>query len=240
MPKSNKSLSVFITGTDTGVGKTVVTTSLALALKQKGYDVGIMKPIASGAKQRAKGKEQRVRLISEDAELLVKATGVKDSLSLVNPICLKLPLAPSLAAGLTKRKVNLANIFSAYKVLKARHRVMLVEGVGGLMVPLKGKYLVADLVRDMKLPLLVVTRPSLGTINHTLLTIKSARDYGLKVIGFIINYHAPFKKGLAEKYAAKTISEFSGVSCLGEIGYLEKTRGIKPCGKIAEKFVRSY
>jgi dethiobiotin synthetase len=243
---------MFITGTDTGVGKTVVTAGLALAFKGKGYDVGVMKPIATGCRPRKLpmtppmarlarmgGNKQTPMLISDDVKYLIKATGIKDPIDLVNPICLKLPLAPSLAAKLSGTNINLPKVFSAYKALKARHEIMLVEGIGGLMVPIKGKYLVTDLVKAMKLPLVIVTRPSLGTINHTLLTIKYARDYGLKVLGFIINYHDNFKKGLAEKYAGKTISELSGILCLGEIGYLKKSNGIKPCGQIADKLITS-
>lgn len=219
---SSKSDSLFITGTDTGVGKTIVTAALAGILQSRGIDVGIMKPIASGGvKLKTQNAGRKTQLVSPDALFLLKATKINDPLKLVNPICLKHPLAPSLSASLSGKKVNLNKIFSAYNILRKRHKILLVEGVGGLLVPISGKYLVADLIKDMNLPLLIVTRPTLGTINHTLLTIKVAQDYGLKIKGFIVNYHEPFKKSLAEKHAAGIIEKISGVKCLGELPYLK-------------------
>jgi len=224
---SNKTNSLFITGTDTGVGKTVVTALLAKMMKAKRIDVGVMKPIATRGIRRPSSLVPRPSVIvSEDAILLKKSAGVDDDISLINPICLTPPLAPSLASEISGEEINLARIFSAYKTLQEKHKTILVEGIGGLMVPIKGKYLVADLAKDIGLPVLIVTRPTLGTINHTLLTIKTAKDYGLKVKGFIINYHAPFKKGLAEKYAGKIIEKLSGIKCLGEIPY--KSKNILP------------
>jgi dethiobiotin synthetase len=233
---SNKTNSLFITGTDTGVGKTIVTSMLSKMMKAKGIDVGVMKPIATGSVRRQASGVRRLNSqpISQDAMLLKKAAGVNDPISLINPICLALPLAPSLASEISGEEINLAKIFSAYKILKEKHKAMLVEGIGGLMVPISarggsafgGKYLVADLAKEMGLPILIVTRPTLGTINHTLLTIKVAQDYKLPIKGFIVNYHQPFKKGLAEKYAGKMIEHISGISFLGEIPY--KTKKLLP------------
>jgi len=212
--------SVFITGTDTGVGKTIVTAGLAMMLRELGMDVGVMKPIATGGIL-CQSKPHNAQLISADALFLLKATKINDPLELVNPICLKHPLAPSLAAQVSGKKINLKKIFSAYYTLRKRHKILLVEGIGGLLVPIKDNYLVADLVKDMNLPLLIVTRPTLGTINHTLLTIKVADDYGLKIKGFVINYHRPFNNGLAEQYAGRIIEEISGIKCLCELPYLK-------------------
>src|SRR5947209_3311877 len=149
-----------VTGTDTGVGKTVVTAGIAAALARAGVDVGVMKPFATGAK-RARG-----RLASEDARFLRRAAGVQDSLEQINPICLQAPLAPSMAADIAKKKIDLRRVWAAFRHLQARHSTVVVEGVGGLLVPLITGFTVAHFARRLKLPLLIVTRPSLGTLNH--------------------------------------------------------------------------
>ncbi|MEK7448481.1 MAG: dethiobiotin synthase [Planctomycetota bacterium] len=222
--------SFFITGTDTGVGKTVVTAGLARAWLAEGYNVGVMKPIATGGKpykckmQNSVSRIPHSQLLSPDVKFLIKATGLKDPINLINPICLKQPLAPNLAAKLSRRKINLNKIWSAYRELKKRHEILLVEGIGGLMVPIKDNYFVADLVKEMDLPLIIVIRPSLGTINHTLLTIQYARARGLKIKGFIVNYDRPGKIGLAEKLAPSAIQKIAGVPCLGVIPYFSRLK----------------
>jgi len=237
---SNKSFpSLFITGTDTGVGKTVVTAGLARALMVKGYDVGVMKPIATGGIKIPHPAPRTPHLISPDLDFLIKATEINDPMKLMNPICLKPPLAPALATQVTGQRINLAKVFAAYQMLKRRHDIILVEGIGGLLVPLvvspaKGginsanlirrDYYVLDLIKEMKLPVLVVSRPHLGTINHTLLTIRQAKAGGIKVLGFIMNYHCRTEKGLAERHNAALIEELSGIPHLGTISYVTHLR----------------
>ncbi|MCK4909591.1 MAG: dethiobiotin synthase [Planctomycetes bacterium] len=227
-----RKLSYFITGTDTGVGKTVITAGLARILISKGYDVGIMKPITTGGKPKLEVRSLKSdknhsasrisNLVSPDVEFLVKATGITDPLHIISPIRLKHPLSPNLAAKLSRTRININKIWSAYRELQKRHEILLIEGIGGLMVPIKDNYFVADLVKRMGLPLIIVARPALGTINHTLLTIRYARSRKLKIKGFIINYDRPYRVGLAEKLGPKSISRISRVPCLGTIPYRAK------------------
>lgn len=172
----------FITGTDTGVGKTFVTAGIASVLKEKGIDVGVMKPVETGCTENA-GK-----LEPQDAIFLRKAAGVNDDIDLINPYRLKAPLAPSIASRLEDKGVKLDKIKEGYDKLASLHKLMLVEGVGGLLAPLTETETVADLVILLKLPLIVVAASRLGSINHTLLTVKYAQFIGIEVKGIILNY----------------------------------------------------
>ncbi len=199
---------IFITGTDTGVGKTVVASVIALLLRQRGIDVGVMKPVTSGC------HEVDGRLISEDAELLCWAAGTDGHERDVAPYLLREPLAPSEAAARDGVRIDFHAIGDAYGRLASRHDFVIVEGAGGLMVPLAGGLLIADLVARLSLPLLVVARPNLGTINHTLLTTFAARQMGLAVKGVILNNY-PDKPDTAEEYAPHLLGSLCGAPILG-------------------------
>jgi dethiobiotin synthetase len=201
--------SLFVTGTDTGVGKTVVAAGIAAALRRRGVDVGVMKPFATG-----------VRRVSGDAELLRRAAGADDPVDLVNPVRLGPPLAPSVAARLTGRRVDLRAVFSAFRSLASRHECLVVEGVGGLLVPVRDRVPVAEVARRMGLPILVVTRATLGTINHTLLTVLAARARGLRVLGLVINHPAKSRRGLAERTNPEALRRETGLPVLAQIPYL--------------------
>ncbi len=172
---------VFVTATDTEIGKTFVAAGLARALKDLGLDVGVMKPVASG------GRKTELGIVSDDALQLAEAVEAMDELSLVNPVCLEAPLAPLVAARLEGRCVDLGAVWRAYETLAARHEFLVVEGIGGLLVPIDEGATVLDLIAMFRLPALVVTRPTLGTINQTLLTVRYAREHGVNVIGLVIN-----------------------------------------------------
>lgn len=201
------STGLFVTGTDTGVGKTIVTATLARILKLRGVNVGVMKPVTSGC------VERNGELISEDAELLAWAAGVECDDDLA-PYRLREPLAPAEAAKLDGVKVDFGRIADCYQRLTRRHDFVLVEGAGGLMVPLNGGLLVADLVNHLKLPLVVVARPYLGTINHSVLTCYAAGQMGIEVKGVIVN-RFPAMPGLAEKGAPHQIGSLCGAPILG-------------------------
>jgi dethiobiotin synthetase len=171
----------FITGTDTGVGKTLVAGGVAAILKNKGINVGVMKPIATGCKR------INNRLISEDAVFLKLSAEVDDDYELINPFSLEQPLAPSIAARLSNTKIDTEKIHTSYDILCERHDYMIVEGIGGLLVPIDEYYFVVDIAEEMELPVIVVCRPTLGTINHTLLTVSYARQHGLDVKGIVVN-----------------------------------------------------
>ncbi|MBI5485472.1 MAG: dethiobiotin synthase [Deltaproteobacteria bacterium] len=198
---------IFITGTDTGVGKTVVAASLARLLKMNGINVGVMKPVTSGC------REVSGALVSDDALLLCQAAGVS-CCDDVAPYRLREPLAPSEAARIDGVRIDFQLIKAAYDGLAASHEYMIVEGAGGLMVPLSGGLLIADLARELDLALLVVARPGLGTINHTVLTCFAAQQMGLRVAGVIIN-GMPEKPGLAEQGAPHQIGSLCGAPLLG-------------------------
>ena len=204
----------FVTATDTGVGKTVVTGGLAAALARKGIDVGVMKPFATGARQVGR------RLVSDDARFLQRAVANEDSLDLINPVCLKPPLAPSMAADVAKTPIDLRAVWSAWRTLRSLHSTIIVEGVGGLLVPLLPRFTVARFSKRLGLPLLIVTRPTLGTLNHTALTVHAARSHGLRVAGLIINHAARIRPGLAERLNPAALEAETRVPVLGTVPFL--------------------
>lgn len=207
--------SVFVTGTDTGIGKTVVAAGMAAAIARRGVDVGVMKPVATG------GRRQGPRVMSDDALFLKSASGARDPLALINPVAFEAPLAPNLAARVARRTVDLPRIWKAYRLLSRLHPAVVVEGVGGLMVPLQDRYFVADLVQRLKLPLIVVARPTLGTINHTTLTVMAARAYGIEVVGLVINSTEKSRHGVVERLAADALEQATNVPVLAEVPFLE-------------------
>src|SRR5450631_833440 len=198
---------IFITGTDTGVGKTVVASVLARLLRMRGINVGVMKPVTSGC------REEDGRLVSDDALLLCQAAGV-DCSDDVTPYLLREPVAPAEAARQDGIVIDFARIRASYDRLAALHDVVIVEGAGGLMVPLAGGLLTADLIRMLGLQLLVVARPNLGTINHTVLTCFAAQQIELAVAGVIVNNY-PAVPGLAEQGAPHQIGALCGAPLLG-------------------------
>jgi dethiobiotin synthetase len=198
---------IFITGTDTGVGKTIVAATLARLLRMRGLNVGVMKPVTSGC------REEDGCLISDDAMLLCQAAGV-DCSDDVTPYLLREPVAPAEAAKLDGVRIDFSRIRESFDRLSAGHDFMIVEGAGGLMVPLAGGMLVADLARQLELPLLVVARPNLGTINHTVLTCFAAGQMELQVAGVVINNY-PFCPDLAELSAPHHIGSLCGAPVLG-------------------------
>lgn len=199
-------MSLFVTGTDTGVGKTLVSASLAMLLNRRGVSVGVMKPVTAGCVLR------NGTLVSEDAELLCAAAGIPMDEECA-PYLLKAPLAPSIAASLEGIKIDFGVIKKAYESLSKRYDIVIVEGAGGLMVPLNGGMLMADLASFLGLPIAVVARPNLGTINHTLLTTFAARTLGLTVKGVIVN-RFPDPPDPASDYAPHMISSLSGAPVL--------------------------
>jgi dethiobiotin synthetase len=205
---------IFITGTDTGVGKTVAAAAIARLLKNRGVNVGIMKPVTSGC------IERDGRLVSEDAELLAWGAGLPAVEADNAPYLLRQPLAPSEAASRDNVRIDFPTIRKAYQRLSEQHDFVIVEGAGGLMVPLAGGLLVADLITHLQLPALVVTRPNLGTINHTLLTTFSAKQMGIAVTGVIINNY-PEKPDDVESYVPHLLGSLAGAPILGVFPQVE-------------------
>lgn len=224
--------SVFITGTDTGVGKTVVAGALILIMRHLGFRVCGMKPIETGCAKKASVEqkvENRVKdtlLIPADGMFLKEIAGTDDSLDLITPIRLENPLAPFPASDIEDIPVDIVKIKEAYAELSRKYDTVVVEGIGGLLVPVKRDYFVIDLARDFGSPLIIVSRPCLGTINHTLLTVHYAMKEGLSVVGIIINYSQPPGKTLAEKTNPEVIKQISPVPILGIFPYLKNKESL--------------
>lgn len=206
---------LFITGTDTGVGKTAVTAGLLAAYRKAGLQAIGLKPVQSGALKCKKG------LISADAAFYLKAAGIDDDWSRYNLYCFEHPLSPHLAAELSGITINPGAILTWCRDLLDKHDMVLVEGAGGICVPLnRSGYTMASLARDLGFPIVVVSRPSLGTINHTVLTVKHAQALGLEVKGFVFN-----GSGIADRPAendnARIIETLAGVPLLGMLPCLD-------------------
>lgn len=206
---------IFITGTDTGVGKTAAALVIGVLLQEKGMDVGVMKP---------------VQCAGNDARLLKKSFGLRDALEDINPYFAPEPLSPHLAFARQKKSIRISGIQRAYARLAARHDFMIVEGAGGLMVPLTDNYLMGDLIRDLDLGVIIVARLGLGTINHTLLTIHQAREMGLDVRGVVFNQTEKRKGAIPERTNPEAIQKYGRVKVLGTIPYLESFRPVTISG----------
>ena len=206
-----KAAGLFITGTDTGVGKTLIAAGLAAWCRARGIDVGVMKPIATGGR------------VSADAVQLARAAGVVDPPALINPVCFREPLAPFVAAQRAGASIRWSAIRRAFRQLQRRHRFLIVEGIGGLLVPLSRRRTVADLIRLMDLPVLIVARRRLGTLNHTLLTVQEARRQGLRVLGVVLNAADPPTRDrdarLAERTNPPALEQCLPVPLLGNASY---------------------
>lgn len=202
---------IFITGTDTDVGKTWVAAGLTAALRERGIKAVYFKPIQSGC------PEEGGRLIPTDARLAQDVAGLTEPLEVLTPVALRLPLAPGVAAAQAGVEVDLEQIATAFRDLAARYDFLAVEGAGGLYVPLIGThFLVLDLIRWLNLPLMVVAKSGLGTINHTVLTVKAAEAGNISVAGVILNRY-PESPGLAAETNPGVIAALTGVPILGRL-----------------------
>jgi len=203
---------IFVTGTDTGVGKTVVAAGIAGAMRRDGIDVGIMKPIATGIPQENGFK-------SSDAELLAKTAGSTDPESEINPVFLPLETSPLAASRALNIDIKLDAVFSAFKRLTGKHEFVIVEGIGGVMVPIKQNYFVIDMIKEMNIPVLIVCRAALGTLNHTLLTVRACREYDLTLAGIVVN--GVRDNNILEKISAEMIRELTGIFVVGSIPFVD-------------------
>lgn len=195
---------IFITGTDTAVGKTVVTAALAWSLSQSGKDVGVMKPVQTGAELPG----------LSDLEFIERVTSKIYPTEDHCPYRLLKPLSPLAASKIEEREISAEKIKRAFDKLCGTHDIVLVEGAGGLLVPITENYNMADLALELGLSLIVVTRPNLGTLNHTALTVESAISSGLPVLGIVINNY-PAEPGLAERTNPEQLSRMTGLPIIG-------------------------
>ena len=199
---------LFITGTDTGVGKTVIAGAIAQWFARRGASVAVCKPIATGCVRRREG------LVSEDAEFLASAA---DSRHPLEQICTQRyaePMAPALAARHEARPLDWSEVDRSIQQMCLGSAVMIVEGVGGVAVPLDDQTTVLHLAHWLQLPAIVVARPGIGTINHTLLTVGALRSAGVNVAGVIINRYPAESASIAEEANPAAIEKWGGVPVL--------------------------
>jgi dethiobiotin synthetase len=198
---------LFITGTDTGVGKTVVAGAIADWFRRRGTRVAVLKPIATGCERRREG------LVSPDAEFLAHCADTRHPLDLVCPQRYAEPLAPAVAAEREGRPVDWPAVQRSIDLMCRGSDVLVVEGVGGAMVPLDERHTVVDLVRWLGLSSVVVSRAGLGAINHSLLTVEAIRS-AAAVAGVVINRYPQDVVGVAEETNPRVIERWSRVPVL--------------------------
>jgi dethiobiotin synthetase len=208
----------FVTGTDTGVGKTIITAALILAISRLGFTTGGMKPVETGCL-----REGNV-LIPSDGMFIKTVAHMEDNIDSVSPCRFLNPLAPLAASEMEKTTVDLQTIRKACDTLSGKYAVIIVEGIGGLLVPITENYFVSNLARELGFPIIIVSKPGLGTINHTLLTVNHAVREGLAVAGIIINYNRPHEGTLAERTNPDIIKKVSPVPLIGIFPHLESLK----------------
>ena len=209
-------IGIFLTGTDTGVGKTMVAAALARYLRQDGSSIGVMKPVETGMMAHA--------LEQSDGYRLTKAAASRDEPLLVTPYQFQRPTAPLAAARQSSRTITLAEIARCYKTIAERHRITLVEGVGGLLVPLGDTWDVRDLIIELGLVVIVVGRTALGGINHARLTIEALHVRHINLLALVLNQAYPISSALEWEQAKSTCSLLRGVVAepvLGPLPYAE-------------------
>ncbi len=187
-----RSRGLFVTATDTEVGKTVVTCAIAAVLRNQGWRVGVCKPIATGCRREREG------LINADTEALAHFADCRHPLTTINPVRYTRPLAPAVAAEQSGTPVDDDAIDRSLARVDRDSDILLVEGIGGWLVPIDGRRTVRDLAAAIDVPVVVVTRPSLGTLNHTAMTCAHIREAGLRLAGLVINRADPETPDVAE------------------------------------------
>jgi dethiobiotin synthetase len=227
--KQHKGL--FITATDTGVGKTLIAGALAKILSQKGKTIGVFKPVATGCRKTTQG------LVSEDAEFLAHCTSSELGIDIINPVKFAKPAAPFACEKAENQKVDFVKIAVAYNQICQKSDFVIVEGIGGIRVPITEDIDVLSLAKAFNLPVIIIARPNLGTINHTLLTIDAVRRSGLSLAGVIINGYDENTKDFAEKTNPAIIKELGRVEILAVVPYDKQTNTEK--GIIGDKVLNS-
>lgn len=208
-----KTKGLFVVGTDTGVGKTTISVALVATLREAGLRVAVMKPCETGG--------------GDDAARLTAATGRELDPDLVNPYRFALPAAPEVAARREGARVDLAHLARCYRALAKEADVILVEGAGGLLVPLTRRATTVDLIARLDLPVLLVARMGLGTINHSLLTAEVAQKRGLRVLGLAFS-RGQRRPGPEEDETVQTIVHHGGLPSFGVLPWLAASTRRQP------------
>ena len=202
-------MNIFITGTDTDVGKSVVTAGLAGVLQSLGYNVAVYKPIQSGGEY-----DQDGILFSSDLQFV---KNVDKNIFTHCTYMLRTPAAPILSASVDDIEIDLLKIEKDYLTMAKHYDIVIVEGAGGIMVPVAQNLLISDVIKALNLPTVVVSRPNLGTINHSVLTAHYCKTENINMLGFIISNYPVGTFDPAIKTAAEYITQFSNKEILGII-----------------------
>ncbi|MCX5723000.1 MAG: dethiobiotin synthase [Nitrospirae bacterium] len=209
---------VFITATDTGVGKTLVASALVAHLRQRGLDIGVMKPVETGVTRSTKAQSDGVRLR--------QAAGSDDPMAEVCPYVFRLPVAPLSAATAERKTIRIATILRAFRALNQKHDLVLVEGVGGLHVPITGTVDGLDLMQRMGLPVIVVGQAGLGGVNHALLTLAALRQRKIPVVALVLNRLKPVSTTLARAQEESTVTLLRRLAKVPVVGPLPYSAGV--------------
>jgi len=224
---------LFVTGTDTGVGKTLITGGLAACFRQAGILTGVMKPVETGCTLRGNTRQ------AHDARFLQRMSGTRDPLDRIVPYRLLAPLAPQAAAEREGVRIRLQRIERCYRRIASRHDLTLVEGAGGVLVPYTARARTLELIVRLALPVLVVARTGLGTVNHTLLTLECLSRIGVPVLGVILN-NAEGTRGPAEKTNPATLQRWTRVPLLGILPHQPEFHPDRETGDRVARRVRRH
>ena len=229
---------LFITATDTDIGKTMITGAIAAAFKARGIHVGVFKPLASGAITNEEGN-----LVSEDASFLMKAAGMGEELrSEVNAVCLEPALTPAIAARESGITIDIEKVIAEVKQNAQKYDMVLIEGVGGITAPLWQDYLLADMMKAFALPAIIVSKPRLGAINHTVLTYEYAKQRGIALHGVILNRWEEDSAGVLEESNIAYIEAMTGLPIVGKFPLTKHIDVNKNCtynlSEVAEKHIK--
>ena len=204
---------LFVTATDTDIGKTCVCAGLAYALKKSDVDVGIMKPFACGIKE-------KIGFSSNDLTILANAAMVDDAEDIINPFFLPIPASPYAAAKSLDVKIDVKHVMECFKKLDEIHDIVLVEGIGGIMTPILEHYAIIDLIKDLMANTIIVTSSKIGTVNHTILTCKMCKNMNIPVKGLIINNFDSTGYPIPE--LERDLSALTGLPILCSLPHMEK------------------
>ena len=204
---------LFVTATDTDIGKTCVCAGLAYALKKLNIDVGIMKPFACGI-------QEKTGFSSNDLTILANAAMVNDTEDIINPFFLPIPASPYTAAKNLGVKIDIKHVMECFKKLDKIHDIVLVEGIGGIMTPILKDYAIIDLIKDLMANTIIVTSSKIGTVNHTVLTCKMCKSMNIPVKGLIINNFDSTGYPIPE--LERDLNALTGLPVLCSLPHMEK------------------
>lgn len=209
---------VFVTGTDTGIGKTLITASLAWKFSKGITKICVMKPFATGI------SEYSNKFRSKDLAILTKAIKIEEKQENLNPYFYPLPCSPHMASSLLNLPPpSLGFAIKKFKLLQKKYDYLLVEGIGGIMVPLNNKHMLLNFIKLTKLGVIIISTPKLGTFNHTLLTVKICQSSGIPIKGIVIN-KMPNHPNQIEAEIPTFIQEYTKLPILGVIPTINKPK----------------